>query len=124
MINKRKPSIPFTRKLLGAVILLPLFVSGCGGKEAQGPGAKAVEVKLQTLETDTLIDSSRYVGTLEARGRVNLAPRIDGRILEIFVKQGDRVRQGQPIVELVPTQEKRRRKCSYSKYKYRKSWTE
>ena len=105
MTNKRNPSIPFTKKLLGAVILLPLLVSGCGGKEAEAPGAKAVEVKLQTLETDTLIDSSRYVGNLEAQGRVNLAPRIDGRILKIFVTQGDRVRQGQPIVELYPTQE-------------------
>ncbi|MDY6898799.1 MAG: efflux RND transporter periplasmic adaptor subunit, partial [Cyanobacteriota bacterium] len=50
-------------------------------------------------------DSTEYVGTLEARDRVSLAPRIDGRILEIFVRQGDRVSRGDRIARLEPTQE-------------------
>ena len=104
-MSNQKDSNPLGKKLLGSLLLIPLLVGGCGGEEAQGPGSQAIPVKLQTLETGTLIDSSRYVGTLEARGRVNLAPRIDGRILKIFVQQGDRVRQGQPIFELEPTQE-------------------
>ena len=103
MINQTT-SNPFAKKLLGAVVLIPLLISGCGG-ESKGPEARAIPVRLQTLETGTLIDSSRYVGTLEARGRVNLAPRIDGRILKIFVKQGDLVNKGQAIIELEPTQQ-------------------
>ena len=103
MINPRT-SNPFAKKLLGAVVLIPLLISGCGG-ESKGPEARAIPVRLQTLETGTLVDSSRYVGTLEARGRVNLAPRIDGRILKIFVKQGDLVNKGQAIIELEPTQQ-------------------
>ena len=105
-MNNSNTSYPLTKKLLGALFLIPILISGCGGEKAEGPGAQAIPVKLQTLETGTLIDSSRYVGTLEARGRVNLAPRIDGRILKIFVSQGDLVTQGQPIFELEPTQEK------------------
>ena len=105
MIKKKKPSTWFSQKLLGAVIILPLLVSGCGSKEAEEPEVKTIPVKLQTLESETLIDSSRYVGTLEARGRVNVAPRIDGRIIKIFVQQGERVRRGQPLIELYPTQE-------------------
>ena len=104
MVNKKNPTTPLPKKLLGAVLLLPLFVSGCGG-EPEAPEAQAIPVQLKTLETDTLFDTSRYVGTLEAQERVNLAPRIDGRILKIFVKQGDRVSQGTPIIELYPTQE-------------------
>ncbi|ELS01893.1 RND family efflux transporter, MFP subunit [Xenococcus sp. PCC 7305] len=104
-MSKAETSNPFAKKLLGAVFAIPLLVVGCGGKEAQAPGARAVPVKLQTLETSTLVDSTQYVGTLEARGRVNLAPRINGRILNIFVRQGDRVTQGQPIIELEPTQQ-------------------
>ena len=99
-----KTSLPLTKKLLGALFIIPVLISGCGG-ESKGPEAKAIPVQLQTLKMGTLIDSSRYVGTLEAQGRVNLAPRIDGRILRIFVKQGDRVNQGQPIIELEPTQQ-------------------
>ena len=99
--------IPLTKKLLGAAVLFPLFLSGCGGGEpkSQASGPQAVPVKLQTLETASLINSSEYVGTLEAQGRVNLAPRINGRILKIFVNQGDRVSQGQAIIELEPTQQ-------------------
>ena len=72
-------------------------------EKAQAP--QAIAVKLQTLESATLIDSSEYVGTLQAKDRVSLAPRTDGRILEIFVNQGDLVQRGDPIVRLEPTQE-------------------
>ncbi len=104
-MSNQKTSNPFGKKLLGAVLLIPFLVGGCGSKESQDQAATAVQVKLQTLEESTLVDSTRYVGTLEARGRVNLAPRIDGRILRFFVQQGDQVRQGQPIIELEPTQQ-------------------
>ncbi len=103
-MNNQTTSNPLAQKLLGAVFLIPLLVGGCGGG-SEGPEAKAIPVELQTLENTTLIDSSRYVGTLEARGRVNVAPRIDGRIIEIFVNQGERVEKGQPLIELYPTQE-------------------
>ncbi|WP_081942791.1 efflux RND transporter periplasmic adaptor subunit [Myxosarcina sp. GI1] len=84
--------------------ILSISLSGCGGKvESQEP--QVVAVKLKTIELDTLVDSSEYVGTLQATERVNLAPRIEGRILEIFVRQGDRVSRGDPIVKLEPTQE-------------------
>ncbi len=104
---KPKPKNTFTQKILGAVFILPVLLSGCGSGEpdSQATGPKAVPVKLQALERTTLIDSSQYVGTLEAKQRVNLAPRIQGRILRIFVQEGDRVVQGDPIVELEPTQE-------------------
>jgi RND family efflux transporter MFP subunit len=60
----------------------------------------AIPVKLETLETGTLEDSSDVVGTLEARRSVTLKPEIDGRISEILVKEGDRVQPGQAIVRL------------------------
>lgn len=87
-----------------AVTLMSLGLSGCGGgEEAQKP--QAIAVKLKTLESATLVDSSEYVGTLQARNRVGLAPRIDGRISEIFVRQGDSVERGDRIMRLEPTQE-------------------
>ncbi|MGK7877347.1 MAG: efflux RND transporter periplasmic adaptor subunit [Xenococcaceae cyanobacterium] len=100
-----KVSTPLSKKLLGAALVLSFLTSACGGKE-KAAGPQAIPVKLQVLETATLINSTDYVGTLEARQRVNLAPRIEGRILRIFVEQGDLVRQGQRIIELRPTKEK------------------
>ena len=70
-------------------------VSGCGGEEeAQQP--QAIAVKLKTLESDTLVDSSEYIGTIEATDRVSLAPPTEGRISEIFARQGDREQQESP----------------------------
>ena len=106
-MSDKNNSYPFAKKILGAVFAIPLLLGGCGGGEveSQAAGARAVPVKLQTLETATLINSTEYVGNLEAQGRVNLAPRINGRILRIFVNQGDRVSRGEAIIELEPTQQ-------------------
>jgi RND family efflux transporter MFP subunit len=93
-----------SKKLLSAILLFSFIGSGCA-QEQQAKGPTAVPVKLATLESAMLIDSSQYVGTLEAVERVALAPKINGRILEIFVKEGDDVKKGQLIAKLEPTQE-------------------
>ncbi|MEO1184803.1 MAG: efflux RND transporter periplasmic adaptor subunit, partial [Cyanobacteria bacterium J06636_27] len=84
---------------------LSLGINGCGGGNEEQNAPRAISVKLQTLESAPVVDSSEYVGTLQARNRVSLAPRTDGRILQIFARQGDRVSQGDAIVRLEPTQE-------------------
>ena len=84
--------------------VMVLNIAGCG-REEKAQQSQAIAVELKTLESATLVDSSEYVGNLEARERVTLAPRTEGRILQIFARQGDRVSRGQPLVELEPTQE-------------------
>ncbi len=68
------------------------------------PGAAvkppATPVKLAAVTTTTVQDSSVFVGTLESPRFVTIKPQIEGRIKQIFVKEGDLVRQGQPIVSL------------------------
>ena len=103
---QRQQSTACIKNISASVIALTMVlnISGCGGKE-QANQPQAVPVELKTIESATVTDSSEYVGTLEAQDRVSLAPRIEGRIIEIFARQGDRVTQGQPIVKLEPTQE-------------------
>ncbi|HAC62424.1 MAG TPA: efflux RND transporter periplasmic adaptor subunit [Cyanothece sp. UBA12306] len=57
-------------------------------------------VKLLTLKTQTIEDTSEVVGTIEARDTVVLKPEIEGRISQILVKEGDRIQQGQLIITL------------------------
>ncbi len=94
-----------TKKLLGTVLLISFLSSSCS-TEQQAAAPEAISVKLTTLERATLIDSTEYVGTLEAIDRVELAPKINGRILQIFVKEGDIVKKGDRIALLEPTQQK------------------
>ncbi len=90
-----------------AVTLLSIGLGGCGGgkKKEASSQPPAIAVKLKTIKSATIIDSSQYVGSLEAINRVSLAPRTQGRILKIYARQGDIVSVGEPIVELEPTQQ-------------------
>lgn len=95
-----------SKPIVGFTLATSLLLNACGQPEQKAAGPRAVPVKLQTLKDDNLIDSSQYVGTLEARQRVNLAFRTNGRIAKIFVEEGTPVKQGQPIAELEPTQQR------------------
>ena len=95
-------------RLLGLILLL----SGVGlslrwwqtshARTAPAAGAKppAAAVKLATVATNTVQDSAVFVGTLEAPRFVRIKPQIEGRIKQLYIKEGDRVSQGQPIVSL------------------------
>ncbi|ACK67137.1 efflux transporter, RND family, MFP subunit [Rippkaea orientalis PCC 8801] len=99
--------LPLFQKFLGTALVLSLVTTACSSQEQKASAPQSIPVKLQTLQPGTLIDSSQFVGTLEARERVNLAPsRTNGRIVRIFVKEGDVVSRGQKLVEIQPYQEK------------------
>ena len=91
-------------KAMGVSLLL-LVATACGKQpeQAQAPPPVAVEVK--DLIDDTVKSSSEFVGSLEAKQRVALAPRVDGRVIEIAVAEGDTVKKGDLIVEMQLTRE-------------------
>lgn len=95
----------FTRAIFGTLISLAVISTGCNQQQEPNAQTQALPVSLKTLETTTIIDSSEFVGTLEASQRVQLAPRISGRILTIFASNGDQVTLGTPIVLLEPNQQ-------------------
>lgn len=78
-----------------------LVLTGCGKQqpEAQAP-PPAVLVEVKDLDDNSVKLSSEFVGSLEAKRKVALAPRVDGRILSIAVQEGDAVKQGDLIVQL------------------------
>lgn len=93
-----------TNPLLGIVISIGLISTGCG-QQQQATQPQALPVQLKTLETATMVDSSQFVGTLESKVRVSLAPKVDGRILEILVSSGAIVTTGTPLVLIDPEQQ-------------------
>lgn len=64
---------------------------------AQPPG---VRVKLSTVETGTIEDSSEFIAKLESRRSVELKPRIEGQVSQIFVSSGDTVALGSAIIQI------------------------
>ncbi|MBW4572096.1 MAG: efflux RND transporter periplasmic adaptor subunit [Tolypothrix carrinoi HA7290-LM1] len=70
------------------------------GSAATAGKPPAVPVKLATVETGTIRQSSEFIGFLEAARSVTLKPEIEGRVSQILVKEGDRTRAGQVIIRL------------------------
>ena len=103
IIRTRKPNT----KVLGIALSFLVTLTACGGKEEQQQAMtpQAISVETQNLVDDQIVQSSEYLGRVEAQNRVNLASRIDGRITSIAAKEGDRVKQGQTIVQLQQTRE-------------------
>ncbi|GAB1543345.1 efflux RND transporter periplasmic adaptor subunit [Scytonema sp. NUACC21] len=64
---------------------------------AQPPG---VRVKISTVQTGIIEESSEFVANLESRRSVNLQPRIQGQVAQIFVRSGDTIAAGAPIVQV------------------------
>ncbi|MBW4648406.1 MAG: efflux RND transporter periplasmic adaptor subunit [Kastovskya adunca ATA6-11-RM4] len=91
-------------KSLGATLFLLILTSACSrGEPPLGAGApQGVPVKLASVETTTVEESSEFVGTLEAEQSVVLRPETDGRVSRIYVSSGSNVAEGTPILQLRP----------------------
>jgi RND family efflux transporter MFP subunit len=73
-----------------------------GAAGAPGAAAKppAIPVKLAAVSASTVQDSTVFIGTLISPRFVTVKPQVEGRIVQILAKEGDRVQQGQPIIAL------------------------
>lgn len=59
-----------------------------------------VPVEVAVVATDTLVAEVMGTGTLEARIKTTISPRIQERLAEVLVDQGDTVRAGQLLARL------------------------
>jgi RND family efflux transporter MFP subunit len=87
-----------------AATALASIVAGCRGTGASppDPAAFAAKVKVAVAEPRTVEDASEYVATIKSRSSVTLQPQVEGQITRIFVKSGDRVETGAPILQIDP----------------------
>lgn len=98
-----KVGVSFTKNCPHSVVGLLLLLNACSsGAPPNAGNPPGVAVKLQTVEQSTLLESSEYLGNLEAENRVDLRPEAEGRVREIFVSSGSSVEKGAPIVQLRP----------------------
>lgn len=69
---------------------------------AQPPAAR---VKISIVKYGIIEDSSEFVANLESRRSVTLQPRVQGQVAQIFVRSGDTVAAGNPIMQLDPREQ-------------------
>ncbi len=97
-----------TLKLLSTMLLVTVVTTACSKNEVAQTATPtpAVSVKLKVLESANVEDSDEFQGTLEAKERVVLRPQIEGRVVKVLAKDGDRVKSGVPIVQLRPDKQR------------------
>ncbi len=85
------------------IALVGLSLASCGTP----PQAvvRPLPVPISTLEAGIVTDSSDYVANLQSRQSITLQPRINGYVKEIYVKAGDSVLAGTPILRIDSNQQ-------------------
>ena len=82
------------------------LLTGCSGKKGQEQKTAATEtvpVKVLKLEKTTIANTVEQTANLVADEQVYYAPASTGRIKAIHVEVGDRIRQGEVLVEMDQT---------------------
>ncbi|MBW4474621.1 MAG: efflux RND transporter periplasmic adaptor subunit [Stenomitos rutilans HA7619-LM2] len=91
--------------LLSTVLILTV-AGACHSVDSRAKAEKAqatvVRVKLASVQTGAVRNSSEFIGQLESRRSITLQPQIDGRVAQIFVQPGTEVAAGTPLVQINP----------------------
>ena len=117
------------KTLFGVVIAAALMAACGGGDEAQsaqtgtaletangesagadsgaapeapppGGGMPAMAVEVATAQSETVIDELQATGTVEAVQSIELRPEADGRLVQIYVREGSIVGRGTPLFKI------------------------
>jgi RND family efflux transporter MFP subunit len=101
----RIPSNSVRLKLaLCSTLSLLALAAACqkGPAGPAGPAMQAMPVQVHVVQAQKISDSSEYLAILKSRHSAAINPQVEGQITKIFVKSGDRVKAGAPILQIDP----------------------
>ena len=82
--------------------LLALFAAGCGEEAVETAETRPPAVEALPARAGSLPLVRRVNGVVRADNQVEVRPEVSGRVVEVLVRSGEAVRQGQPLVRLEP----------------------
>ena len=89
------------------MIAATLVAAACGNRTpAQGAGAPPpTAVKTMPLSTTSIEDASEFIATVRSLRSTTIQPEVEGIITRIFVKSGDKVSVGTPLLQIDPARQ-------------------
>src|SRR6267378_5147338 len=82
------------------------FAAGCGKTSAGDPKAsgapQAMPVQVKIAQAQNVPETTEYLSVLKSRHSANINPQVEGSITKIYVKSGDRVTAGTPLLQIDP----------------------
>lgn len=82
-----------------------LLSGSCGQKTAAdnaGGGPPAMPVQSQIVPSMRIPESTEYLSVLKSRQSAVINPQVEGQVVKIFVKSGDDVTAGTPLLQIDP----------------------
>src|SRR3954464_15581628 len=73
---------------------------GPGGPGASGDGPPAMPVEAAAARADTVVDAILATGQIEAMQSIELRPEVEGRLVQILVREGSLVGRGTPLFKI------------------------
>ncbi len=90
----------------GPLIVASFGTAGCGQKtSAGGPGSggpPAMPVQVEVAQSIRIPDTTEYLSVLKSRQSAMINPQVEGQVTKIFVKSGDQVTAGTPLLQIDP----------------------
>ena len=95
-------------RILSSALFLLLLATACsrdgGGSAPGGPGAGGgpppAAVGIVTLQDKPIEIASEFISTVQSLHSTTVQPQVEGRVTRIYVKSGDAVRAGTPLVQI------------------------
>lgn len=89
---------------VAAVVCACVLATGCQKDQAKAAGGAPppAMVQVQVAKNQQIADTTEYLSVLKSRHSAAINPQVDGQITKIFVKSGDRVKTGQPLLQIDP----------------------
>ena len=100
--RRQSTGIPAVALLLAVTGIL---LAGCQKSAADGApaaAAPAMPVQVQIAPSVKIPETTEYLSILKSRHSAAINPQVEGQITRIFVKSGDRVEAGAPLLQIDP----------------------
>ncbi|NES75637.1 MULTISPECIES: efflux RND transporter periplasmic adaptor subunit [unclassified Okeania] len=87
------------------LLLSVLILSSCGGGTPQAVAPPPTAVEIARVNPTQVADSTEYIAIVEGKERATITPRVSGQVSQVFVSLGNRVKKGDPILQIDPSQQ-------------------
>lgn len=95
-------------RLLCVLCGLLLLAAGCNSadpKAQAAAGPPGIPVKIEVVQDAPVANSTEYVATLKSRDSAIIMPQVQGWVTSIYVHSGDRVKAGEPLMQIDPAKQ-------------------
>ena len=100
--SARVQTVMLMKRTAGAAAVLAALSACNGHQQSAGPppAMPPTPVQLVAAQAAPVEDATEYVATLKSLRSTSVQPQTDGQITQIFVKSGDRVREGAALMQI------------------------